>query len=66
MSSHRFKIGDIVAVRPSVSRNMPGGLYEVVKQLPGSGEPEYRIKSVPWNGRKVAQLTVSNLHPRPL
>jgi hypothetical protein len=24
---------------------VPGGVYEVVKQLPGVNEPEYRIKS---------------------
>ena len=45
MSSHKFKVGDIVTVRPSISRNAPGGVFEVIKQLPGSSEPEYRIKS---------------------
>jgi hypothetical protein len=51
--SHKFKLGDIVTVRPSISRNVPGGVYEVVKQLPGSGEPEYRIKSA--NEPRVAR-----------
>jgi hypothetical protein len=55
MSSHKFKIGDIVTVRPSISRNVPGGVYEVVKQLPGSGEPEYRIKSANEAHQRVAR-----------
>jgi hypothetical protein len=29
-------------VRPAISRNIPGGAYEVTKQLPHN---EYRIKS---------------------
>ena len=45
MASHKFKVGDIVTVMPALSRNVPGGVYEVVKQLPGVNEPEYRIKS---------------------
>ena len=45
MPSHKFKVGDIVTVRPSISRNAPGGVFEVIKLLPGSSEPEYRIKS---------------------
>jgi hypothetical protein len=33
-------------VRPAISRNIPGGAYEVTKQLPHNGrEFEYRIKS---------------------
>jgi hypothetical protein len=55
MPSHKFKVGDIVAVTPSVSRNVPGGVYEVVKQLPGSGEPEYRIKSANEPHQRVAR-----------
>jgi hypothetical protein len=55
MSSHKFKIGDIVTVWPSISRNVPGGIYEVVKQLPGSGEPEYRIKSANEAYQRVAR-----------
>jgi hypothetical protein len=46
MASHKFKIGEIVAIRPALSRNVPGGVYEVTKQLPHNGrEFEYRIKS---------------------
>ena len=30
MPSHKFKIGEIVMLKGSVSRNVPGGIYEVV------------------------------------
>jgi len=37
----------ILPLAPAISRNVPGGSYEVTKQLPeSSGEFEYRIKSV--------------------
>jgi hypothetical protein len=43
MASHKFKIG------------VPGGLYEVTKQLPHNGrEFEYRIKSVNEPHERVA------------
>jgi hypothetical protein len=46
MASHKFHVGEIVNLRPVVSRNVPGGAYEVTKQLPHNGrEFEYRIKS---------------------
>jgi hypothetical protein len=46
MPSHKFQIGETVYVRPAISRNVPGGAYEVAKQLPHNGrEFEYRIKS---------------------
>ena len=46
MPSHKFKIGETVILRPAVNRNVPGGAYEVTKQLPHNGrEFEYRIKS---------------------
>jgi len=32
---HKFKVGDIVAINPAISRFVPGGVFEVVKQLPG-------------------------------
>jgi hypothetical protein len=44
MSFHKIKVGDIVALKPAISRNVPGGIYEV-RQLPSDGECEYRIKS---------------------
>ena len=51
---HKFKIGDIVALMPAVNRNVPDGVYEVVKQLPGVNEPEYRIKSASEPHQRVA------------
>jgi hypothetical protein len=45
MPPHKFKVGDIVSLKPAVSRNVPGGVFEVTKQVPGIREPEYRIKS---------------------
>jgi len=42
-SSYKFNLGDIVTFMPA--RNAPSGVFEVIKQLPGNGEPEYRVKS---------------------
>ena len=56
MPSHKFKIGETVTLRPAVSRNAPGGFYEVTKQLPHNGrEFEYRIKSASESHERVAQ-----------
>jgi hypothetical protein len=56
MASHKFKIGEIVAIKPALSRHMPGGVYEVTKQLPHNGhEFEYRIKSVNEPHERVAR-----------
>ena len=54
MPSHKFKVGDVVALKPALSRNVPGGVFEVIKQLPGTGEPEYRIKSANEPHERVA------------
>ena len=44
---HKFKVGDIVSVRPAMTRNIPGGVYRVTQRQPGTGgEFHYRIKSV--------------------
>ena len=56
MLPHKFKVGDIVTVRPVVSRNVPDGVYEVVKQLPGSAERERE--------RERAPKDVSRTRPR--
>ena len=40
MLPHKFKVGDIVTVRPVVSRNVPDG-----EQLPGSAERERERES---------------------
>jgi hypothetical protein len=37
MPSHKFHIGDSVMLKPAISRNVPGGVYEVIKQLPHNG-----------------------------
>jgi hypothetical protein len=42
---HKFKVGDMVVINPAISRFVPGGVFQVIKRLPGNGEPEYRIKS---------------------
>jgi hypothetical protein len=40
------------------NRNVPGGIYEVTKQLPGNGgECEYRIKSATEPHERVARET---------
>ena len=44
----------MVALKPAVSRNVPGGIFEVVKQLPGNGEREYRIKSANEPHERIA------------
>jgi hypothetical protein len=55
MASHKFGIGEIVMVRAAISRNIPGGAYEVTKQLPHNGrEFEYRIKSANEEHERVA------------
>jgi hypothetical protein len=47
MPSHKFKIGDVVTLKPAISRNVPGGTYQVTKRLPENhGEFEYCIKNL--------------------
>ena len=55
MPSHKFKAGDIVAINPTIGRFVPGGVFEVIKQLPGANEPEYRIKSANEPHERVAR-----------
>jgi ABC transporter substrate binding protein len=44
------------AMSPATSRNVPGGVYEVIKRLPDNGsEPEYRIKSANEPHERVAR-----------
>jgi hypothetical protein len=53
---HKFNVGDIVTVRPAISRNVPGGVFEVIKVLPDrNGEREYRIKSANEPHERVAR-----------
>ena len=48
MPGHKFHIGDIVELEPSLIRRASGGVYEITKRLPKSdaGEYGYRIKSI--------------------
>jgi hypothetical protein len=56
MASHKFKVGQIVTIRPALSRNVPGGVYIVIKQLPeNQGEFEYRIKGVEEVHERIAR-----------
>ena len=55
MVSHKFKVGDIVAVNPTISRFVPSGVFEIIKQLPGANEAEYRIKSANEPHERVAR-----------
>jgi hypothetical protein len=56
MSSHKFHVGESVTLAPSISRNVPGGVYEVTKQLPyNGGEFEYQIKSAQEDHQRVAR-----------
>jgi hypothetical protein len=56
MPSHKFHVGESVPLRPAISRNVPGGVYEVTKQLPHNGrEFEYRIKSANEEHERVAR-----------
>ena len=46
MPSHKFQVGESVTLIPSISRNVAGGIYQVVRQLPHNGRDfEYQIKS---------------------
>ena len=54
--SHKFQIGETVYVGPAIRRHVPGGVYEVTKQLPHNGrEFEYRIKSANEEHERVAR-----------
>jgi hypothetical protein len=55
MPSHKFNIGDVVSLKPAPSLNVPGGIYEVVRQLPSDGECEYRIRSANEPHERVAR-----------
>jgi hypothetical protein len=47
MPNPTFKVGQTVELSPAIARNMPGGMYEITKQLPErNGQFEYRIKNV--------------------
>jgi hypothetical protein len=44
--TRKFKIGEIVFLRPSLSQNAPAGAYVVIKRLPEyHGEFEYQVRN---------------------
>ena len=44
--THRFKVGQIVEIMPSVQRFAAKGDYEIIHLVPvSSGDPQYRLKS---------------------
>ena len=56
MPAHKFKVGEIVTIKPALHRNVPGGAYEIVQRLPeNNGEFEYRIKSATESHQRVAR-----------
>jgi len=56
MASYKFRVGQIVTIKPALSRNVPGGVYTVTKQLPENrGEFEYRIKSMDEVHERIAR-----------
>ena len=56
MPTHKFHVGQLVQLAPSISRNVPGGSYEITKKLPErDGEFEYRIKSINEPHERVAR-----------
>src|SRR3977135_2050325 len=64
-TGHKFQHGQAVELRPALSLNVPGGIYVVTKQLPeGTGELEYRVKSVK-EPHEADQSATSPLRPRP-
>jgi hypothetical protein len=51
----KFKVGDLVTINPAISRFVPGGVFEVTKQLPGNDERQYRIKNADEPHERVAR-----------
>jgi hypothetical protein len=63
---HKFKVGQIVELEPSVLRSLAMGPYEIRHLTPSSdrdpGDPRYRIKSIAEKHERVAsesELTLS-------
>jgi hypothetical protein len=47
MPSQKFKVGQTIELAPAIARNMPGGIYKIIEQLPErNGGVEYRIKNI--------------------
>jgi len=55
MPSHKFQVGESVTLIPSISRNVAGGIYQVVRQLPHNGRDfEYQINGANEEHQRVA------------
>ena len=64
MSAHKSEVGEIARLSSFISRNVMGGSYEVIKQLPeSSGELQYRIKGTNEPHERVVRE--SELHKSP-
>ena len=60
MSPYKFKVGDIVTLKPAMARlATTSEVFEVVKQLPGTNEPEYHIKSANEPHQRVVRESES-------
>ena len=64
--AHKFKIGQLVELEPSVPRSLVKGPYEIRHLIPSSdrdpNKPIYRIKSAAEKHERVApesELTIS-------
>jgi hypothetical protein len=59
MTSHEFKIGEIVLLKPAIRRNVPDGSVKVTKQpFPHDDrEFEYRIRSASGEHERVAGVS---------
>jgi len=56
MPTHKFHVGQLVQLIPSISRNVSGGSHAITKKLPErGGEFEYRIKSMKEPHERVAR-----------
>lgn len=59
MANHRFRIGQVMFLKPSRDPNIPGGAYISTKKLPErDGEPKYRAKNVNLDRANVLSAKV--------
>jgi hypothetical protein len=62
MPAPKYRLGQIVELKPAISRNVPGGTFEITKQLPENhGEYEYRIKSMNEPHERVRESELSEV-----
>jgi hypothetical protein len=55
MATHKFRVGQIVLVKPD-HRNVPGGAYAIIKKMPErDGEFEYCVKSTNETHERVVR-----------